>query len=962
MDLLILNAVPFGMALLLAVPWTANWISKTAQTWLSTGIMALLFVILLGYFPYIEDNGVVTRSLEWTPALGLAVSFYLDGLSLLFALVVTGVGATIFLYSGNYFEDLGEQTRFNTYLAAFSGAMLGVVLSGNLITLFIMWELTSITSFLLIGFKGNKSESARYGALQALIITGGGGLALLVGLLLLAFATGGVHGTGAFTTDIAAILGTKDLVNHDWYNVFTLLILIGAFTKSAQWPFHFWLPGAMEAPTPASAFLHSATMVKAGVYLLARFYPVLGDSNLWSSSLLGIGLLTMTMGAILSVKQRDLKALLAYSTVSKLGALVALIGLAEYLGIKAAYIGIIAHACYKAALFLTVGTIDHGIGTRIIDNLGGVARLMPITAGIAIVSALSMAGVPFFFGFVAKETLIAAMMDAPTQWLAVGSVAISATFTAAAAYIIIWDVFFRQPKQDVYIHHTLPRAIDYGPGLLAIGSVIFGLLLQPVFIPFLEATLPKPFKLELFPGLITEFYISMGAILAGLVLFGMRRWWLRLPDLPIQGTRIYQSLLQAVEWSGDQILRSQGGKVRYYLISILGVIAVFVLGSGLLTDLATGEDLLSHLTEIDFTEETPLLELMLLVIVIGSALGSIIVRRHVLAVLALGVMGYGVAGIFLIRHAIDVAFVQFLVETLVTILIIIILSRTSTKQRQDVMTRLWVGKTRVSARFGFWRDILISTAIGAIVFVFAAIALVNRPERDTIAAWHVENAEEQVGATDIVAAILTDFRGMDTFIEIMVFAVSALGILALLSINRQEQRAKTGDKRATIEIQEAIQISTPFTRTLAIIILPIALLIAVAHTVYGSYAPGDGFTAGVIAGLAVALWYIVFGYNQVRSRLWWLHPIRFLTAGLALTMLNAAAPVIFGDGFMALTKLEELSFAGITPSSTLVFEIGIALTVFGAVGVLLESIAHPQDVERLQGADITFVDQESNNR
>ena len=940
MDLILLNAVPFAFALGLTIPGIRNNIPKSTQTWLTSAVMFTLFMVLLGYLPDIRQSNAITRHIDWMPELGLELSIYLDGLALLFALIITGVGAIIFLYTGYYFDDFATQTRFNIQMMAFTGAMLGVVLAGNLITMFIMWELTSITSFLLIGFKGDKDESARAGAMKALVITGGGGLALLAGLLLMAIATG----DGAFHTDWREILKTTDLASHPWYNAITILMMFGAFTKSAQWPFHFWLPGAMAAPTPASAFLHSATMVKAGIYLLARLYPVLGNTALWTNALLGIGLTTMFLGALFAIRQRDLKGLLAYTTISQLGAFVALVGMPDGIGIKAALVGILAHALYKAALFLIVGTIDHTMGTRIIDQLGGVAKFMPVTTIIGVISALSMAGLPFLFGFVAKETLIAAAIDAPSRWLVTSIVVGSAVFMSTAAFILIWDVFFRRPSQELHVHHAMSRQIDLGPGVLASGSLSLGFLLHPIIIPLIEPAVKKSFKLELFPGFITEFYLSLGAILMSLVVFGVRRYWLAWRHLPLRGDTIYNGLIQRFERVGDQLLRLQNGKVRHYIIIITGVVAAIVLGSGLLADLTAGEDLWSHLIAIEFTSRIAL-ELMLLILVVGSAFGSIIVRRHLYAVLALGVMGYGVAGLFLVRQAVDVAFVQFMVETLATVLLVIILSRTNIAQRQRVMNRLWVGV----ARGGLWRDLIIASIAGFSVFIFAAIALVNRPERDTIAQWHIENVKESVGATDIVAGILTDFRGMDTLIEITVFTVAAIGILVLLSLNREHtQKESQAAILATQEIREKLHLATPFTRGLAMFILPLAMIISISHTVYGAYAPGDGFTAGVISGLAIALWYIVLGYNDVRRRLTWLHPVRFISTGLALAFINAALPLLWGDGFMAYNKIPSLSLAGITLSSTLIFEVGIALTVLGSVGIMLEAVAHPRDVESLE--------------
>lgn len=946
MDILFINGLPFIVALLLAIPPLREALPKTAQTIITSGAMALLFVSLIGFFPYVDGDQVVKRTVEWMPEIGINLTYYLDGLALLFALVVSGIGSVIFFYAGYYFEDKDEQARFNMILMVFAGAMLGLVTSSNIITLFIMWELTSITSFLLISFKGYKEEKARYGGLQALIITGGGGLALFAGLLLLGIISGELLGLGGITFELSEILTAEGVTSHPWYEATALLIFLGCFTKSAQFPFHFWLPGGMSAPTPASAFLHSATMVKAGIYLLLRLYPVMANVDLWTNMVTGVGLVTMTMAAIFSVTQRDLKGLLAYSTVSKLGAIVALIGLPDDIGLKAALVGILAHALYKAALFLTVGTVDHTIGTRIVDKLGGVYKLLPLTTAVAVISALSMAGLPFFFGFVAKEVLIAGMMDSEWMTLATAMVAVASAFTAAAAGILMWDVYFRKPNYDVHIHHPMPAPIDYGPGVLAAGSLTFGFLLNPLIIPLLDAALKKEFELYLFPGFITEFFISIGAIAAGVVIFATRSIWLKWPEFPLSGAWVYDRALDSLNWIGDQTLRIQSGRVRYYLVAILGSLAAFILGSGLLVDLTAGEDLGQRLLDNIGTTDTFLLEVMLLILIIGSAFGSVISRRHLIATLALGVMGYGVAGIFLVRLAPDVALVQFLVETLATVLVIILISRTSALQRRKVMERLFRAGDGSTSRFGIYRDVAIASVIGFLVFVFAATALANRPDRSSIAQYHLDNANAEIGVTDVVSGILTDFRGMDTLIEIIVVAMASLGILSLLSLNRSQERSKK-DARATSEMARAeiIFMSTPLTRMLASFILPFAIYMAITQALYGSYAPGDGFTGGVTAGLGVAAWYIVFGYNITRDRLDFLaNSYRTLAIGFVVTLLNAGWPLLIGDAFMSFHKLEGVEIAGLTPSTTLVFEIGIALTIFGAVGLMLETIAHPSEV------------------
>ena len=557
MELVLITAAPFILALLLATPQVSARCDKSLQTALTSILMAGLFVWLIAAFPRLQSENVIIQTIEWIPSLGISLSFYLDGLSLLFALIITGVGALIFFYAGYYFDDAAEHNRFIVWLLGFAGAMLAVVLSGNLLMMFVAWELTSITSFVLIGFKGAKDAEAREGAFRALFVTGGGALALIIGIVMLSVAAGQIIYPDEgirFVADIETLLKAKTLHEHDWFTLFAVLIMLGGFTKSAQFPFHFWLPGAMSAPTPASAYLHSATMVKAGIYLFARLSPVMYQNELWSGALLTVGLLTMLIGAYFAVNQRDLKGLLAYSTVSKLGAIVAMIGLPGQSGLKAAFVGIIAHALYKSALFLVAGTIDHATGTRLIYRFGGLRKEMPAMFAVTVISALSMAGLPFLLGFVAKETLLEAMLHYTEPWtgLIMVVVFVSAAFTALAAYMLIYDVFMGKPRRKLHLHQ--PASMIYvGPLLLAIGSLTFGFLLEPLIVPLLELAVPKTFELHLFAGFNDVFTLSLGILLSGLALFLLRKPLIQRISFPVSGQAIYSELINYIEWLGSTV-------------------------------------------------------------------------------------------------------------------------------------------------------------------------------------------------------------------------------------------------------------------------------------------------------------------------------------------------------------------------------------------------------------------------
>jgi NADH:ubiquinone oxidoreductase subunit 5 (subunit L)/multisubunit Na+/H+ antiporter MnhA subunit len=1009
MSLAIINFIPFMLALGLMV--FGRFIPKIVRAWGALAILSLLFIALLSYFPelqsidtaYKEQQGIsleenygdseassetyeetagessetitinaITQDIEWVPELGLTLSFYLDGLSLIFSLIVTGIGAIIFFYAGYYFDDDAEQLHFLTIFFAFAGAMLGLVLSGNLITLFMMWEMTSITSFLLIGFKGAKSEDTRFGAMQALIITGLGGLALIAAFVLLASISGDVlFGTG-FTFNIAEILQARPeaVAAHPLYLATLILLAIAAFTKSAQFPFHFWLPGAMAAPTPASAYLHSATMVKAGIYLLLRFYPPMHANELWTTILVTFGIGTMLIAAVIALFQRDLKGLLAYSTVSWLGALVGMIGLPNSYGIKAALVGIIAHALYKAALFLSAGTIDHSTGTRILDNLGGIRKQMPVLAIVVIISGLSMAGLPIFFGFVAKEVLLDAWIESHFigQQFSYYVILISAALTGTAAFIFIWDVFFKAPTEEIHYHKSA-WPLSYAPLILAIATTIFGLFLDPPlsFVEdFIATTVPKTINLHLLPDSFTNpiFLTSLTVVTSGFVVFLLRNIWLpTLSKIPIpRASHIYQGILNLIDWIGDQIVKTQNGQLRYYLIAILGIVSVTVLTTGIVADLSAGEPL--QLRIGDFDSRT-ILQAILLLLTIVAAFYTVLARRHLNAALALGVVGYAVGGLFLIEPAPDVSLVQFLVETLATILIIIMLGRINDNQRWEVMEKLWQGRSVVKGfNLGIVRDVLISGAVGMAIFFFALTALVNRPERESITQYHLDNTYEDMGIQDVVGAIVANYRGLDTVIEVTVFSVAALGVLTLLTrglaqVNPFAPNPKTvkiqDEFRKSVRsgLQDATNLNTPFTRMVSRLVLPLSFLVALSHIVNGGHAPGDGFTAGAIAGLVTALWFVVFGYKETKQRLSLFAPHRLIRAGLIIVILNAFLPIIFGlQGGIFLAHVnygkiwgvnEFLHRFGLELTSGLFFEIGIALTIFGGIGVIMEAIAHPAE-------------------
>lgn len=965
MELIAIVAAPFAMAL--AILFLRKYLRACHQGWLFSALFAVSFLLLLRLLPVVSEQGSISLDFEWVPQLGLSFSFYLDGLALFFALLVTGIGSAVFFYAGYYLEDQAQAGRFLALLSAFTGSMLLLVTAGNLLLMFIAWELTSIISFLLISFKG-KDPEARRGAAQALVITGAGGLALLLGVLLIQSIGG--------TLQVNEVLAGGDALRASpLMPAVIVLLALGAFTKSAQFPFHFWLPNAMSAPTPASSFLHSATMVKAGIFLLLRFYPVYGEETLWMTALVSAGLATMLIGALFALRQTDLKGMLAYSTISMLGALVALIGLPHAEGLKAAMVGVLAHALYKCTLFLVAGAVDHGTGTRNINELGGLRKFMPGFAIVALIAALSMAGVPPLIGFVAKETLIDAVLTMPVALIIV---LVSAAFTVTVALRLFVEVFLDRPHiplpqnehldhdahhplgDDAYDYshfHTLPRGMVIGPAMLAALSLITGIGVSQLVPPLIQPALGKPVSLHLLPdeGINLVLLLSLSVLLAGAALFASRRFWLAWPRIQLpNGPQVYQKVIGAVEWTGDLLLKSQNGKVRYYLAAILISVLILVVPVTLSIVSQSGVPI----KPVPIDDVTDVLEILLLAMALGATLVSILFARHLLAALSLGIAGYLIGGIFLLEPAPDVALVQFLVETLATVLIIIILARTSEKERRAAMARVW-HQSRASVGL----DLAISIALGGVVAVFALLAIGYRTAPAPLPEWYLQNALPEVKVNDVVAGIITDFRGTDTLIEITVFGMAALGVLTLLArprpgrtmslFGRSEPRP-AGDepKDAILEDAERPEsrvyrshLNDPITKFAAKVVLPVAILIAVSHLLFAGSAPGDGFTAGVICGLAVALWYVVFGYEETKRRLPWLHPPLFIGAGLLIAFLNALAPLLFGQDFLAFTEISGFSFAGVKLASPLIFEIGICLTVFGGISAILEAISHPREVE-----------------
>ncbi len=749
----------------------------------STGwLVALLPASLTVYFAtcvrLIASGENLTESFDWAKSLGVRLTFHLDGLSLLFALLICGIGALICLYANAYLAGRKDFGRFYLYLLLFMGAMLGLVLSGNLLALFVFWELTSISSFLLIGFDHEKPE-ARRAALQALIITAGGGLAMLAGFVLLG-QIGGSY-------EITQLLSQGDAIRSSGlYTPILLLVLAGAFTKSAQFPFHFWLPSAMQAPTPVSAYLHSATMVKAGIYLLARLSPVLGGTDEWTVIVTGVGATTMIIGGVLALYQTNLKLLLAYSTISALGTIVMLLGLGTEYAIEAAFVFLLAHALYKGALFMVAGAVDHATGTKDVERLGGLRSLMPVTASIAVLAAVSLAGFVPTLSFVGKELLLEAVLQTNVlqaeafRVILTASVVLAGALFVTVACIVAVRPFFGELKVTPQQAHESSPGMWLGSGILAAAGLIIGInpnLISNVIIsPTVAAVLNRavPVELAIWHGFNTALALSVVSIVAGLLIYFA---WERLRgatslknSLPmLDATKIYNQSLVALHRMASLLTDAlQSGYLRIYLL----IIVVTTIALTLYTLLV-----FVTIPPIFIRLEAHFYEVFIALMILMAAIAAVRSKTRIGAIVALGVVGTGVALIFILFGAPDLALTQFLIETLTVILLVLVIYH---------LPR-FATITKKPARV---RDVIIAIGFGALMttLVLVAASIDFEPE---ISNFYAERSLTGAHGRNIVNVILVDFRALDTLGEITVLAVAAIGVFALLKLRPKNAKRRT---------------------------------------------------------------------------------------------------------------------------------------------------------------------------
>jgi multicomponent Na+:H+ antiporter subunit A len=730
----------------------------------------VLFAGLCLQVPAVVGGGVACLSWEWAPGMGVNADFIVDGLSVFFGLIISGIGVFVILFAADYLRGTLHYARFFVFLHLFLLAMLGLVFADNLITLFVFWELTTVLSYLLIGFD-NENETARRHARQALLVTGAGGLALLIGFLLI----GGLAGTYRLS---ALAEFARVIQGHVLYLPILVLVFIGAFTKSAQFPFHFWLPNAMSAPTPISAFLHSATMVKAGIYLLARFHPVLGGTPIWMGTLVIVGGVTTLLGSVLAVGQSDLKRMLAYTTIMALGILTMFLGGKTTPALTAAVTFMLVHSLYKSALFLVVGIIDHETGTREVARIGGLIRAMPVTAFGAATAAMSMAGFPLFLGFVGKEIMYeGALAEEFFPAFAISAAVLSNALMTAVAGIVLIRPFLGGQRPTPKSPHEAPVCMWLGPVVIGSLCLIFGII--PDWVgrwlvePAVSAINPiaEHSGLTLFHGVNNPLLLSILTLVLGACFYLIRRPLRRsvaalAAGMPVTANGVYELGMAATARTAVMLTGFiQNGSLHRYLVTILAVFTLTAAGVWALN------------AEGFF--EPPLFPLLpfwqwLLVALMASAVGVVVVARsRILAVCALGVVGSGAALVFLAYGAPDLALTQLLVETLTLIIVAIVLLRLPP-----------LAQAAGAGSAARWFDALVAVGAGTLVAALTMATTSGVLDRQ-LTEFFERNSYLAAHGRNIVNVILVDFRGLDTLGEIVVVATAGMAGFALIAGRRR---------------------------------------------------------------------------------------------------------------------------------------------------------------------------------
>ncbi|MCQ6273942.1 Na+/H+ antiporter subunit A [Bacillus sp. V3B] len=788
----IMIVIPFITTIFIPILYKL-FIPRIHTGWFVFPIPLLIFIYLLTYIPAVSSGNMVKHTLPWIPSLGINFTNYLDGLSLVFALLITGIGVLVILYSIYYMSKMRESLHnFYVYLMLFMGAMLGVVFSDNILVLYVFWELTSIASFLLIAYWYQRKQS-RYGAQKSLLITVFGGLVMLTGFIMLAMMTG----TYSIREMITLVEGIQ---TNALFLPAMILILVGAFTKSAQFPFSIWLPDAMEAPTPISAYLHSATMVKAGIYLVARFTPIFGGHAEWFWLVSGIGILTLLYGSLNAVKQTDLKALLAYSTISQLGLIMSLLGLGSasmYFGLGdestvyavavfTSIFHLINHSTFKGSLFMLVGIIDHETGTRDIRKLGGLMNLMPITFTLTLIGSFSMAGLPPFNGFLSKEMFFTGLLNASqlnvfnmdTLGILFPIIAwIASVFTFIYCMILVFKTFTgkHQPTKLEKSAHEPPIGMLIPPMILIVfvilifffPNVLAKYIIQPAFTSILPTYVGNggiDIKISAWHGWTPELFMTIGVIVLGALMYRYIRKWIviyRYYPKALTLNNLYNEGITKMEsFSFGLTNRYMNGSIRSYFIYIF---AFFILVLGSASWLLTG-------ISFDSSQDAPInfYEGGLIAAMMIAAFTVLLSKTRIVSLIAVGALGYLVSMFFVLFRAPDLALTQLVVETVTTALFLLCFYHLPEFSKH-------MGRMRFKAT-----NLIISIGVGTIVTLLALASNGHKLFEPIVN--YFENAYELAGAKNIVNAILVDFRGIDTMLEIAVLCIAGLGVYTLIKL------------------------------------------------------------------------------------------------------------------------------------------------------------------------------------
>ena len=944
MLLLILIITPF-IASIMAALMPAN--ARNREAWLAGGVTLSGLLITSYLYTQIGIGEIVRSEFAWLPDVGLNIMLRMDGLAWLFAMLIQGIGLLVVIYARYYMSPADPVPRFFSFLLAFMASMLGVVLSGNLIQLVIFWELTSITSFLLIGYWHHRAD-ARRGARMAFTVTASGGLCLLVGVLLLG------HIVGSYSLDV--VLASGDLIrDHSLYRPMLLLVALGALTKSAQFPFHFWLPHAMAAPTPVSAFLHSATMVKAGVFLLMRLWPALSGTPEWTWLIAGAGVCTLLIGAFAAIFQHDLKGLLAYSTISHLGLIMVLLGIGSPLALVAAIFHTLNHATFKASLFMAAGIIDHETGTRDMRHLRGLYGALPYTATLAIVASAAMAGVPLLNGFISKEMFFAealAVGSARNLWMSIAAV-LMGIFGVTYSLRFIYVFFGKQPDDLPKQPHEPPRWMRFPVELLVLCCLVVGVIPGLSIGPFLNVAVTSVlgdatpyYSLAVWHGFNTPLMMSIMALMGGVAFY----IWLRTRYGLIQSTYVpllgrfngkqaYESTMLRLSSSASLLEKILGTRrlqpqLLLMVVMLLAVPMLIVRPVSLLVLPANGE----------FSWLFAGLWLIGAICAVAAAWQA---KYHRLAALSLvGGVGIVTSMAFLWLSAPDLALTQLMVETITTVLILLGLRWLPPR----IVPRELNLTTSKSALLRRSRDVVIAACAGLAMALVSYAALLRTPSEGGISDFFLTRALSEGGGSNVVNVLLVDFRSFDTLGEIAVLAIVALTVYALLRRFRPAPESLPIPAQQTNSVDPAAgqtpiqQVKTGYLKIPSVylrLLLPVMGVVAAYFFIRGHNLPGGGFVAGLTFAVAIIVQYMLAGTQWVEKHLR-LQPHRWIAFGLLTACVTGLGAWLLGYPFLTThTAHVTLPLLGeVHLPSAFIFDLGVFGVVVGSSILILVALAH----------------------